>query len=204
MKKSNERCKISVRFAHYDAAFGSDLQFFLNKRMTEVTNRNLINGFNFEFTLKRTPNVVYFCQAANLPGVSTQRVDINNPFTKIPFQGDHLDWEELRITFLVDEDLNNWKEIFNWIVGYTFPQNFAQYRQAKKDNIPETKNNSGIECDASLILKTNLSNPRWAVRFRNISPITLSGLEFKTTDQSVTYMEATTTFAYTYYTIEAL
>jgi hypothetical protein len=47
------------------------------------------------------------------------------------------------VSFIIDEDLLNWRELYDWMVGLTFPERHSQYK-TQKDNF--------IYSDATLIL----------------------------------------------------
>ena len=44
-----------------------------------------------------------------------------------------LSYSPLDITFLVDENLNNYKEIHDWLLGLGFPQNYTQFQNLQTD-----------------------------------------------------------------------
>jgi hypothetical protein len=84
-------------------------------------NRNFLSPTGFKFSLKRAPKVSFFCNSANIPdlnlGIAIQPTylkDIDTPGDKIVF-GD------FSLRFLVDEDLENYMEVQNWIRGLGYP-----------------------------------------------------------------------------------
>ena len=86
-----------------------------------ITNRNFLSPVGFKFALKRSPAVAFFCNEANIPsmdlGVAEQPTYLKN----IPTPGDKIQFGDLNLRFLVDEDLKNYMEIQNWIRGLGFP-----------------------------------------------------------------------------------
>jgi len=46
--------------------------------------------------------------------------------------------------------------------------------------------------------------PNYEIVYADAFPITLSGLNFNTTDTDIRYVEASATFRYTYYTISKI
>lgn len=169
---------------------------------TSPINKNFLSPLGFRFFIKKLPNVNFFVQKVNVPGISiAQNPTTPNPFTKIPYAGDHLEFEELQVTYRVDEDLSNYLEIHNWINGLAFPDNFKQF--ADLANKP-VATGEGLKSDASLIITTNGKSPNFVCTFEDAFPISLSNMDFTTTDDSVNYIEATATFLYTQYKISAL
>ena len=67
----------------------------------QPSNTNYVLNTGFYFNIFRMPNVQYFCQEANLPGVNageirqpTRFIDVKHPTTKLRF-------DELNISFIV-------------------------------------------------------------------------------------------------------
>lgn len=169
---------------------------------TSPTNKNFLSPLGFRFFIKKLPNVNFFVQKVNVPGVSiAQSPTMPNPFTKIPYAGDHLEFEELQLTYTVDEDLSNYIEIHNWIRGLSFPDNFSEYKALA--NKPAVSG-EGLKSDASLIITTNGKSPNFECVFEDAFPVSISNMNFATTEDSVNYIEATATFLYTQFKISAL
>lgn len=169
---------------------------------TVPTNKNFLSPLGFRFFIKKLPNVNFFVQKVNVPGVSiAQSPTMPNPFTKIPYAGDHLEFEELQITYTVDEDLTNYLEIYNWIRGLSFPENFSEYKSISSKPI---QTGEGLKSDASLIITTNGKSPNFECIFEDAFPVSISNINFATTDDSVNYIETTATFLYTQFKISAL
>lgn len=122
----------------------------------------------------------------------------NNPFVKTPIPGEHLTYGDLKITFKVDEDLQNYLEIHNWIRALGKPENFEEYRQIAEKPI---YTGEGIYSDISLMVLASTKTPNFEIVYADAFPYTLSDLVFNTTENTVNYIEADATFKYTYYTI---
>jgi hypothetical protein len=93
--------------------------------------------------------------------------------------------------------MNNYLEIYNWIKGITFPQNFDQFKE-----INESK--EGRFSDISVLVLNSSKNPSINITYRNCFPISLSEITLDTTSSDLIYPEATATFQYDYYEIEQL
>ena len=74
-------------------------------------NKNFLSPLNFRFQIKKAPNVNFFVQKVNIPEIAVRAPDVMNPFVKIPYPGDHLEYGIFNISFKVDEDLQNYLEI---------------------------------------------------------------------------------------------
>ena len=86
----------------------------------------------FRFKCSKLPTVEFFCQTANIPGIGLGVADVDTPLKSIPFPGDKVTYQDLAISFLVDENLNNYKEIHDWIIGLGAPQNHTQFSDSER------------------------------------------------------------------------
>jgi hypothetical protein len=169
---------------------------------TTPANMNYMAPTGITFVLKRAPVTNFFCQKANIPGISFGSVpEQPTPFLAIPHTGDHLLFEELNINFKVDENLVNYLEIWNWLIAIGYPEDTDQYAALARN---KTYTGQGIKSDGSLIINSNEKNPRLEIIYEDLFPVSLSSLNFDTTDESVNYISATASFRYTKYQINAL
>jgi hypothetical protein len=164
-------------------------------------NKNFLSPLNFVFRIKRSPHLNFFVQRVGIPALSLQNPLQTNPFVSIPIAGDHLHFENLDVTFKVDEDLQNWFEMHNWLRSLGFPENFSEYAQIKNQSIAS---GASIRSDISLIILNAVKLPIYECTFIEAFPQSLSDLTFDTTDTSVNYITATVSFKYLLYTVEKL
>lgn len=164
-------------------------------------NKNFLSPLNFTFVLKRSPSLNFFVQKINIPSITLGYVSQPGPQLAIPYSGDHIEYENLSITFKVDEDFENYLEIHNWLTSLGYPvtqTGFARLQNSDKAS------GEGIKSDISLIITDGLKNPNMEITFRDAFPINLSELIFETVDTDLNYVTATTTFKYAYYDIVKL
>ena len=95
-------------------------------------NFNYFNPVGFKFEVDKLPNVNFFCQSATLPGLTLGEATHPNPFRDIPTPGDKILFEELTIRFVVDEELENWLEMKEWIFGLGYPNSTDEYNELSK------------------------------------------------------------------------
>ena len=95
----------------------------------------------FRFKCTKLPLVEYFCQTANIPSISLGTATINTPLYDYPVPGDTIQYQSFDMSFLVDENLSNYKELHDWINGLGFPKNhtqFADLQGTSSDRFPGT------------------------------------------------------------------
>lgn len=164
-------------------------------------NRNFLSPLNFVFTIIKAPTVNFFAQKTNLPGLSISSTSQPNPFIKVAYSGEHIEFEDLKVTFKVDEDMKNYLEIYNWLKGLGKPEYFGQYKNLESS--PSYSGN-GIYSDVSLIILNSAKKPCFEVTYRDAFPVSLSGLEFDTTDRDINFLDATAVFKYTVHDIKPI
>jgi len=165
------------------------------------TNRNFLSPLNFKFQIKKSPNVNFFLQQVNIPGFSIQPTFQATPFVKIPKSGDHIDFEDLRIKFKVDEDLVNYMEIYDWLRDLGFPNSFQEYAIIASKPITS---GMGIVSDISLLILNSNHNPKYDCVFKDCYPISISDVTFDTTQPDVQYIEAEAIFKYRIFEIQKI
>ena len=141
----------------------------------QPTNLNQLNVISFETNFLRMPGVNYFCQRVNIPGITLSSSVLSTPFANIPIEGDVLEFEDLTIGFIVDEDMQNYLELYNWLQSIGFPEKFPQY-----DN--ETLK---IKSDVNILIHTNKSNPNYSIVFKDVFPVNLGTISFDTNATSL-------------------
>jgi hypothetical protein len=164
-----------------------------------VKNLNTLNPLGFEFVLTRSPNLVWFIQGVNVPGVSSSSIESSYSVGKAQFADNKLEYNELTITFLVDESLNGWREIYNWMRGLA-PTSIGDDVTNQYSSLMNT--DFSLVSDGTLIIHTNASNPNIKFNFKDLFPVTLSDIEMNLSSGDVESIQSTVTFRYTRYDIE--
>ena len=186
-----------------------------NMLARQPTELDYADPTKFKFSITKLPKVEFFTTAANLPGINLGESIFPTPFKQVPVMGDDLTFDNLEITFLVDEKLENYREIHQWLVGIGFPKARTQFSSFRKDesqtfptvesvkgDVTNPGTPSGIQAmfgDATLTIMTSKNNPVIEVRFSDLYPVALSGLAFNQQEGDVTYLTATATFTYKLY-----
>ena len=172
------------------------------------TNTDLLQSTKFRVTFDRLPGATYYCQGANVPGVSLTEIPRMTPFIDLYVPGEKMIYDTFNITFLVDEDMRNWTEIHDWIRGMTFPTNFKEYvdlqRQAKAPFIRSQDKMMPQYSSAVLTLFTNKNLPNFRVKFVDLFPTSVGTLLFNAQDSAENIVLADATFRFSYYEYERI
>jgi len=161
-------------------------------------NKNFLSPINFNFSIQRAPHLNFFVQSVNIPGISLLPPAAGTPFSNIPVPGDRLHYQELIVQFKVDEDLQDYLELHNWIRSLGFPEDFTEYAQIAHVAPGSAK---GTSSDITLLVSNQIRIPKWQITFRNAFPVSISSLNFSTTDSDVQYITASANFRYIFYDI---
>ena len=171
------------------------------------TNPNPLQPNKFTLNFSRVPNVQYFCQSVSVPGISLSEIPITNPFVDIYAPGEKAIYDLLNITFIIDEELQGWKEIHDWIRAMTKVKEFEEYRK-----LPQLNKNASARndirgefpqySDAAISLFSASNKEYYRFKFYDVFPTTLSTFVMNSQDSPENVLTADATFRYSYYDIE--
>ena len=184
----------------------------------EPSKSDYASPIQFRFKCTKLPLVEFFVQSANIPGINLGSATQTNPLYDIPLPGDKITYAALDMSFLVDENLNNYKEIHDWILGLGFPSNNQQFQDlqsagsdrfpgstrstaATGTSTPQPLNEGGIYSDAILTVLNSKNIAKTEIRFQNVYPTSLGGLNYDVRQTDVDYLNASVSFNYMNYDI---
>jgi hypothetical protein len=114
-----------------------------------------------------------------IPSISTNPIQQPTRFNPVFRTPDQVNFSNLDLTFIIDEDLNNYTEIFDWMITSAFPESHDQFRQIADSE-------EGLFSDISVIIMNSKKNSNIEVSYKNCFPISLSDIQQNTTDSQVT------------------
>lgn len=173
--------------------------------VSTVPSTNYLRPNSFKFLIAKMPNVTYTCQSANLPALNLGAAMQQTPFVDIPHPGDKVFFGEFIIQFLINEDMSNYKELYDWIASIGVPSGGDQYGSLTYRANPYTpdKYNNAFS-DASLLIIDSNNIPKVKLNFQDLWPTAIEGLNFDITSSGMEYFVGTATFRYKVFTIEKL
>lgn len=173
--------------------------------VSTVPSTNYLRPNSFKFLIAKMPNVTYTCQSANLPALNLGAAVQQTPFVDIPHPGDKVFFGEFIIQFLINEDMSNYKELYDWIASIGVPSGGDQYGSLTYRANPYTpdKYNNAFS-DASLLIIDSNNIPKVKLNFQDLWPTAIEGLNFDITSSGMEYFVGTATFRYKVFTIEKL
>ena len=168
----------------------------------QITDRNFLTPTGFIFQVNRAPKISYFGNAVNVPGMELGVANQPNYLTDVPRPGEKIQFQDLTLRFLIDENLENYIEVQNWMRGIGFPETLDQiYDFQKTGNINETSM-LNLYSDGTLTVLSQLNQPLFNVKFEDMFPYFLSNVQFDATVPDIEYLTAEVSFKYSIYNIE--
>lgn len=164
--------------------------------LKDISTVNQLEPKSLKLILDRIPNVEYFCTSASVPGITATAARQPSPFTDIKVTGDKLVFQPLIVNFIVNEDMSNWAEIFDWMVSYTHPTTFDEY---KNPNTTQNQLYSSKKSGAKLLIPNNKYQNQLEFTFTDVFPIDMSDVVFDVQIEGTTSTICTVTFEYTSY-----
>ena len=169
----------------------------------QITNRNFLSPAGFKFTLAKDPKISFFCNSVRIPEINLALAMQPTYLKDIDIPGEKITYGDLNIRFLVDENLENYMAVHNWITGLGYPETTQQYRDLLTDDedVTQPLDPKKAFSDGSLaILNSNFRNAA-IVKFRDLFPYSLTSLDFDATVNDIQYFTAEASFKYTIYNI---
>ena len=161
------------------------------------SNPNFLQPNKFMLNFARTPALRYFCQTVTVPGVSTSEIPQQNPFVELYKPGEKPVYDVLNVTFMVDEILESWREIHDWIRAMTFPYSYEEYQSLTNLNPYAVR--SPQYTDATLTLLSSSNQPVLDFKFYDVFPISIGSFVMSSTDSPDSIITADATFRYSFY-----
>lgn len=161
------------------------------------TNVNFLSSLKFSFNVSKLPATSFFVQAVTLPNIQMGQSRQPTPLLPVPIPGDTVDFGEMVLTFRVDEDMNNYFEIFDWIMGLGFPRESTQYEQLQNSDVRfDPTGTPQILSDMTLSIMNSNLNTGIEIKYIDAFPTSLTDLLFDTRQPDVDYVECSATFSY--------
>lgn len=158
---------------------------------------NYFSPLEFKILIKRLPNVTFFTQRTMIPSISMNPISQPTRFNPVFRTPDVVNFSSLDLTFIVDESMNNYMEIFRWMIDSTVTMGHDNYRQL--NNSPD-----GLFSDITIVILNSKKNPSIEVTYTDCFPVSLSDVQLNTTESDVTYPEVTATFQYNTFDVKHL
>ena len=169
----------------------------------QINNRNFLSPVGFKFTLAKNPKIPFFCNSARIPEINLGSAVQPTYLKDLDIPGEKLTYGDFSLRFLVDENMENYMAVHNWLTGLGFPETAQQFKDLTTDDDDGIRDLNKQFSDGSLhILNSNFRDVA-IVKFKDLYPISLTSLEFESSDTDINYFTAEVSFRYTVYNVLA-
>ena len=174
----------------------------------KISNRNYLSPVGFKFSITKIPKVDFFSNSAEIPGINLGVAMQPTYLKDIPIPGDKLTYDDFSLEFFVDENLENYLQVHNWLRGLGYPESIQEFIDLKANDeyFPNTssKNSFNEYSDGTLTIYNSNFNPIVDVHFKGLFPTSLSTIKFDAKSTDINYVVAEVTFKYSIYDIIVL
>tara|TARA_B100000575_G_scaffold11642_1_gene8502 strand:+ start:521 stop:1069 length:549 start_codon:yes stop_codon:yes gene_type:complete len=159
-----------------------------------LNNVNFLQPTSFRLTIERQhfQNLEFFCQTVLHPALQANAIEV--PYKRIgsvPFAPDKLTFTELTCIIIVDENLNSYTEMYNWMQRSI---ETVEKSPSKRDTTkPPTY------CDMTLSILTSHNNPNRTIRYYDCLPVSLGDMTLESTSGDVQYITFPATFRFSHF-----
>jgi len=159
------------------------------------TTSNLLTANQFKFNTARIPILSEYVIGVNIPSIEFVSAELGTAFgVNIPTATGKYIFEDLTVSFLVDEELESWREIYEWMIRLG-PMN-EKSQEIMYDNCYDSTT------VGELTILNSAYKPKFRYKFYNMFPISLTGFSFTTTAADSIQLSSSATFRFSYYDVE--
>lgn len=170
----------------------------MSNNLTDNINLFQPTGFRIVIDRKNFSNLEFFAQRVNHPGAINTAVEVAVPrLQSIPMPGNTIQFGELTMDILLDEDFNSYTEIFDWLIRQVNEKHIKRRSQVKT-----TSEKPPTYADISVVALTAHNNKNKIFKYIDAIPTSVGDIVFDTTNAGVEYVSFPVSFRYSYFEIE--
>lgn len=164
---------------------------------TSLNNVNLLQPTAFKLIVerKRFANLEFFCQSVSLPSLDANPAEL--PFRRVsavPFAADKLTYGALSANILLDENMNSYVELYNWMHRLVEDNEYSPSGRAVGE-IP-------TYADINVMIFSSHNNSTRIVRFQDCIPVSLGDVPLEANTGDVQGIVVPATFRFSQFTIQ--
>lgn len=169
---------------------------------------NSLSIYGFVLKIAKIPNITFWVKECNIPGISLESPEQSTPFVNTPLVGDKLQFENLDIRFLLDEYMNNYESLYEWITLCGFPNNYGEVNKFRSKWFDcgslEKDSDNGLVSDATLTIKTRNNENVRTFHIKKMIITSLGSISLTDDAQDTQYLYGTATFKFEQFTLGEL
>ena len=177
----------------------------------------------FKIYLPIFPTTEWFVTRATVPGISLGQAVVPTPLTNMQFVGEKVEFSPFDMTFIVDEKLENYMEMYQWVKNIGFPYTHDQFMSTsrpdgitieRKVNRPprdrriETdvvnKFDRDLYTDIGMTILSSKNNAVAQVTMYDAFPVSMSAIEYSQQESDTIYATCDVSFAFTWFDVSSI
>jgi len=163
---------------------------------TGLTNINLLQPTSFKLVVERKhfTNLEFFCQSVAHPNIDVSAAII--PYSRVgnvAMAGDKLNFGELECMIIVDENMNSYTEMYNWMNRLIQTKELSPLDRTRRDTMPSTYH------DITLLILNSNNNAIRKIKYIDCVPTGLGNMVMEATTGDTTQITFPVTFRFTYF-----
>lgn len=165
-----------------------------------TTNINLFQPTGFKVVIDRQnfSNLTFFVQSINHPGAANPATETPAPrIQSVPMPGNQMQFGELTMDILLDEDFNSYIEMYNWMLRLV---NLKQVQ--KRDDFAGDTSTQPTYSDITVTALTSSNLKNKTIRYIDCIPVAIGDIRFEAQNQGVEYITFPASFRFSYFDIE--
>lgn len=149
-----------------------------------TNNKSFLQATGFRVVINdQYRNLEFFAQSIQHPGATVNAVDMGIPkLTSMPLLGDKITYSDLTINLIIDEDMQSYKEMQQWLES-------------------TIEHNNGIESDITLVILSSHNNKNIQIKYNDCIPTNIGAIEFTSTSGDATLLSFDATFRFSTFEI---
>lgn len=164
------------------------------------SNINPLSSGGFKLSIQKLPEIEFWCNEANLPGMSIGAATLSTPFAQVPTPGDTIAYDQLNVQFMIDAGLVNYKALWFWMYGIGFPESYNEFNELiDADTRGLAGNAAKLVSDGSLTVLNNSFLPIQTIQFIDLWPSNINSLQLQANNSDVVYLMGNATFNYSHW-----
>ena len=182
--------------ATLDPTVTVDVDNTLTGSTTGLNNVNLLQPTAFKLIVDRKnfPNLEFFCQSVAHPAMDLPAADV--PYSRIgniAMAGDKLNFTELECMIIVDENMNAYTEMYNWMQRLVQTPQKSRLDRSLTDTTPPTYS------DVTLAILSSHNNVTRKIRYIDCVPTSLGDIQFESTASGNEFITFAASFRFNYF-----
>lgn len=148
----------------------------------------------FSVTINAFKGLTLWVKDANIPSITGGEPRLPTPFVDVPLPGDKLEYGTLSLRVMVDNQFQNYRNLFKWLCLMHFPNNYREVNlwRAMNNNLYPNfrRGDRSFDLMSDILLDVKGANQKNAIIFQfcDAFPVSLSDISLTDESQETQYL----------------